>query len=222
MSVAGRRPDGGSREADRPGRERPNRRDEIVQAAFELFSERGFRGASLGAVAARVGLTNAGLLHYFSSKEELLTVVLAERDRESRRTARRSCPEDTSLHSTLEALRELVAQNSRNAGLVQVFTVLAAESVTEGHPAQGFFRDRYDRVRTGLAAGLAEDPSRPLGSEDARTLATLVIAVMDGLQVQWLLDPDDVDMEAAFQLLERLLEGAAQGRGGPAAGGPAA
>ncbi|RKS75504.1 AcrR family transcriptional regulator [Motilibacter peucedani] len=189
-------------------RERPNRRAEIVQAAFELFSERGFRGASLGAVAARVGLTNAGLLHYFSSKEELLTVVLAERDRETREHAERSASEDGSLHATLEQLRAMVAHNAENAGLVQVFTVLAAESVTDGHPAQEFFRGRYARVRSNLAGALARDPDRPLDDDASRTLANLVIAVMDGLQVQWLLAPDEVDMEAAFALLERLLEGA--------------
>jgi AcrR family transcriptional regulator len=182
-----------------------NRRAEIVQAAFELFSERGYRGASLADVAERVGLTNAGLLHYFSSKAELLTVVLAERDRMSVQVAESAVPDDTSLHSQLERLRQLVAHNAQQPGLVQAFTVLAAESVTDGHPAQAFFRERYSRIRQRLVDNFQQDTERRLTDGEAVLAANLVIAVMDGLQVQWLLDPE-VDMEASFAVVERLLE----------------
>jgi AcrR family transcriptional regulator len=182
-----------------------NRRAEIIQAGFELFSERGYRGASLADVADRVGLTNAGLLHYFSSKAELLTVVLAERDRVGAQLIGEAGAAEVSLHAHLERLRALVAYNAQQAGLVQAFTVLAAESVTDGHPAQEFFRARYDRIRHRLAEDFRQDPDRRLTEPDALLAANLVIAVMDGLQVQWLLDPS-IDMEASFAVVERLLE----------------
>lgn len=182
-----------------------NRRAEIVQAAFELFSERGYRGASLADVADRVGLTNAGLLHYFSSKAELLTVVLAERDRMAAQLLENAGTGQVSLPAQLDQLRALVAYNAQQAGLVQAFTVLAAESVTEGHPAQAFFRTRYSRMRESLAESFQQDPERRLSARDALLAANLVIAVMDGLQVQWLLDPE-VDMEASFAVVGRLLE----------------
>ena len=56
------------------------RRAEIVRAALEVIAERGYRGASLAAVAERVGLTQQGLLHYFPTKDALLVAVLEERD----------------------------------------------------------------------------------------------------------------------------------------------
>ena len=56
------------------------RRAEIVRAALEVIAERGYRGASLAAVAEKVGLTQQGLLHHFPTKEALLVAVLEERD----------------------------------------------------------------------------------------------------------------------------------------------
>jgi AcrR family transcriptional regulator len=57
------------------------RRAEIVRAALEVIAERGYRGASLAAVAERVGLTQQGLLHHFPTKDALLVAVLEERDK---------------------------------------------------------------------------------------------------------------------------------------------
>src|SRR5947199_6684394 len=55
------------------GRER---REAILAAANDLFAAQGFRGASLSAIAARVGLSEAGVLHHFPSKEHLLLELL--------------------------------------------------------------------------------------------------------------------------------------------------
>ena len=57
------------------------RRKQILQAALEVFSVQGYRGAPMTDIADKVGLTLAGVLHYFPSKEELLAAVLERRDR---------------------------------------------------------------------------------------------------------------------------------------------
>src|SRR3954447_16016555 len=59
-------------------------RERILRAAMELFAAQGFRGASLDAVAARVGITRQGVLHYFPSKGLLLLGVLDLRDEDER------------------------------------------------------------------------------------------------------------------------------------------
>lgn len=77
--------------------------------------------------------------------------------------------------------------------------MLSAESVTEGHPAQDFFRDRYAGLRTMVSEALAE--ASELGETrpglDVEEAATAIVAVMDGLQIQWLLAPGSVDMAAS-------------------------
>ncbi|KPI14148.1 transcriptional regulator, TetR family [Actinobacteria bacterium OK006] len=167
------------------------RRAEIVRAALEVIAERGYRGASMASVAERVGLTQQGLLHYFPTKEALLVAVLKERDQWD------AVP-DTQWR--VDLLASLVEYNAMRPGIIQTFSALLGESVTEGHPAREYFTERYARVRASMAAVLrAEYGERlPNGLTPERT-APLLVAVMDGLQFQWLLDPESVDMPGAFR-----------------------
>ncbi|MFB6873331.1 TetR/AcrR family transcriptional regulator [Streptomyces sp. NPDC056323] len=170
------------------------RRAEIVRATLEVIAERGYRGASLSAVAERVGLSQQGLLHYFPTKEALLVAVLEERDQWDTGGGTRS---DGVWR--IELLASLVEYNAMRPGIVQTFSALLGESVTEGHPAREFFTRRYTQVRSSMAAILrAEYGDRLPGGLTPERAAPLLVAVLDGLQYQWLLDPDSVDMPAAF------------------------
>lgn len=118
------------------------RRAEILRATLEVIAERGYRGASLAAVAERVGLTQQGLLHHFPTKEALLVAVMAERDQWDAMPG-------TGLR--LDLLGQLVEYNAMRPGIVQTFSALLGESVTEGHPAREFFTERYRTVRANMA-----------------------------------------------------------------------
>ncbi|WP_069769049.1 TetR/AcrR family transcriptional regulator [Streptomyces sp. LUP30] len=173
------------------------RRAEIVRAALAVIAERGYRGASMAAVAERVGLTQQGLLHHFPTKDALLVAVLRERDQWD------AVP-DTRWR--VDLLASLVEYNAMRPGVVQTFSALLGESVTEGHPAREYFTERYTRVRASMAAALRTEygDRLPNGLTPERT-APLLVAVMDGLQYQWLLDPESVDMPEAFRDFLRLL-----------------
>ncbi len=178
-----------------------DRRSEIVAAALEVFAERGYRGGSLAAVGERVGLTQQGVLHYFPSKDALLTEVLRLRDALDGQDPAGSGPDhagpDHAGSAGLAGVESLVARNVGRPGLVQCFTVLAAESVTDQHPAHDFFAARYRALRPQLAALLGAELGDPGPSGlTADQASALLIAVMDGLQQQWLLDPGEVDMAA--------------------------
>ncbi|MBO0514393.1 TetR/AcrR family transcriptional regulator [Streptomyces beijiangensis] len=177
------------------------RRAEILRAALEVIAERGYRGASLGSVAERVGLTQQGLLHYFPTKEALLVAVLEARDRWDPGAAGR-----TAGPWSLELLGSLVEYNAMRPGIVQTFAALLGESVTEDHPARAFFTRRYVQVRASMADTLREEYGDRLpGGLTPEETAPLLVAIMDGLQYQWLLDPESVDMAAAFRAFVTLL-----------------
>ncbi|MGW0334781.1 TetR/AcrR family transcriptional regulator [Streptomyces sp. NPDC003011] len=167
------------------------RRAEIVRAALEVIAERGYRAASLAAVAERVGLTQQGLLHHFPTKDALLVAVLQERDKWD------AVPAGT---WRVDLLASLVEYNAMRPGIVQTFSALLGESVTEGHPAREYFTERYARVRASMAAVLRTEygDRLPNGLTPERA-APVLVAVMDGLQYQWLLDPESVDMPGAFR-----------------------
>ncbi|MEV4125583.1 TetR/AcrR family transcriptional regulator [Nocardia sp. NPDC049707] len=179
------------------------RRRAILEAALEVFAERGYQGATIAIVAERVGLSQQGVLHYFPNKQTLLANVLELRDQNDLDVLLATAQGHA---TTLDFLAELVERNAERPGIVQSFTVLAAESVTEDHPAREYFVDRYAQARERLTAllerDLGGDPPHGVSHRDA---AVLLIAALDGLQQQWLLSPDDVDMPALLRKFLQLI-----------------
>ncbi|HET7802283.1 MAG TPA: helix-turn-helix domain-containing protein, partial [Humibacillus xanthopallidus] len=56
------------------------KREEILDAALAVIARNGYQRTSVRDIAEAVGLSQAGLLHYFSSKEALFAEVLRRRD----------------------------------------------------------------------------------------------------------------------------------------------
>jgi AcrR family transcriptional regulator len=162
-----------------------SRRQEILDAAVAMFAERGYRGTSLDAIAERVGLTRQGVLHYFPSKKRLLATILELRDEAEREKLIAERPD----RDWPTMLAEVIAYDRAKPGLAQVYSVLVAESVTEGHPAQEYFRDYYERVRERAVRRLADRYGDRLPSGlTPEAVATALVAMIDGMQQQWLLD----------------------------------
>lgn len=182
------------------------RKAAILRAATQLFARNGYRDASLASIAGEAGLTPPGLLHHFPSKPALLEVLLREREQRDKALvaeALRTYPGDV-----VRLLEALVAHNEAERDETWLATVLAAEATSPDHPAHDFFAARYTRVRTALRRTIAQQASASsLAKEDIAALATLSMAVMDGLQVQWLLDPQ-TDMIANFRVFGKLLQDA--------------
>ena len=188
-------PAAGDRSPRSPRAVGARRRAEILAIAVDTFATRGYHNASLAEIAERAGLTQAGLLHHFRSKTALLSSVLELRDSSG---IEQPGPDRPRGLDFLDHLVETARRNADREGIVRLYTVLSAESVTEGHPAQAFFRERYDGLRALVTQALCEacELGEVRADLDVEGVANAVIAVMDGLQVQWLLAPDAVDMAA--------------------------
>jgi AcrR family transcriptional regulator len=181
-------------------------REKIIQAATELFAQHGFRGAKMSNIAKAAEMTEPGLLHHFPSKIHLLMGVLEERDRiDSERM--RTILEKNGNHF-VEAWTKLVEHNETVPGLVQLFTLLVAESISPDHPAHDFFIQRYQSKRKNMTQRImqAQEAGRVRSDIPAKTLTVLIFAVMDGLQVQWLLEPEKIDMSATFRTMMEMLK----------------
>ncbi len=176
-----------------------------MQAAIPLLARQGYRGASLAAIAAAVDMSQPGVLHHFPSKEALLLAVLEERDRDD---AQRVSDALTGPGlDPLAALAPLVAHNQSTRELVQLFTVLVGEAVAEEHPAHQHFVERYQAIRGRLLHRLRQAQAAGEVREDVdlEGLVPVILAVMDGLQIQWLLDPR-IDMLASFTAFAGVLK----------------
>ena len=194
-------------------------RVKAVHAAMELFSVSGYKGTSIAQVAAKTGLSQSGLLHHFPNKKALLSAVLEEREAQDGEFLTK---EGTALlgWAAFDALVALTARNSTRPQLVSLFVRLAAEGIEPGHPAHDWVRDHYTGLENWLTDAVRAGQERGEISQDAPTdvLARTTIAVMDGLQQQWLLEPDRVSMVKEFAVFVTTLR--ARWGTGTAAGVP--
>lgn len=170
------------------------RRRQILDEATRIVGLRGFYGFSVQAVADACGLTVAGLLHHVGSKDGLLVALLEDRDRRDDEAVAGELGaglddlDGSSPARVVEVLHAVVARNTTQPEIVRLYAMLRTESLFEGHPAHGYFRDRDARVLatfTRLCTGHVAHPA---------STARQLLAVMGGLEEQWLRSPDEVDL----------------------------
>jgi AcrR family transcriptional regulator len=177
------------------------RRQEILDSTIEVFATKGAERTSLRAIAEAIGVSHAALLHYFSSREDLLIEVL--RENESRRGG--AAPDESEIVGVMVRAAE---RNVSIPGLVALYTTMLAGSLeADKEVSRAYFAPRFERIRRMLvdriALGQREGTVR--GGVDPEAMAALLIAASDGLQIQWLLEPT-VDIAASLALLDRILE----------------
>ncbi|MET4058508.1 AcrR family transcriptional regulator [Arthrobacter sp. UYP6] len=187
----------------RPATQR--KRSEILEAAIDIFGNKGYANGTLADIAEQVDITHSGVLHHFGSKQNLLLEMLTYRDEtDVADLDERHIPDGPELF--LHLVRTALA-NSRRAGVVQVYTVLSAEAVTDEHPARPFFDKRYTTLRGEVSAAFRvlceqEGVTEPgtIGSA-----AASILAVMDGLQLQWLLHPQEIELAETTEFAIRAI-----------------
>jgi AcrR family transcriptional regulator len=181
------------------------KREEILERALEVIAREGYRGASVKVLADAVGLSQAGLLHYFDSKEELFTEIVRKRDEVDIANYRPSPDGDREV-VLRDGYVEIIRHNSDVPGLVELYSRMAVDAVDPQHPAHRFFLERGRQLRAVFAEELASSlEARGLSGEvESETLARILQAVADGLQLQWMLEPE-IDMAAIVAQLFDLL-----------------
>lgn len=202
-AVVGGSPRAGAPRAKRgPYRKTRETRARILAASMDVFAAQGYRGSSLREIGDRCGLDQSTILYHFPSKEELVLAVMQERDRretEELAALAQLSPSDAASDVAAAFLR-LAAATAQTPGVVELYTVMAAESVTEEHPLADYMRQRAERVRAGLLQWFdyLADHDRLREGVDAQVAATTFLALWEGLQLHWLMDRPAVDIPSAL------------------------
>jgi AcrR family transcriptional regulator len=199
-----------------PARERGElTRRRIIDAAMDLWATRGSRGTGLTEVAERAGVGHPGLLHHFGSKDNLRLAVVKERDRQD--LARVRALVETGGLETIRALPVVARAAEERPGLAQLYVVLVAENLDPDAPAHDWLVERMRTLRqllsTNLRAGVARGEID--ASVDCDLMAARIMAFMDGVEIQRILDPARTDLETLYSDFARglLAELAPHGRG---------
>lgn len=176
------------------------RKARIIEIATEEFARGGFYNTSLTKIAEAASLTDAGLTHHFGNKQLLLLAVIEQRHNEARQWWEQF--EEIDAVSYLRALPQGAARDLTQPGLIELFVTLAAEAAHPSHPAHVFFVDRYNetissithKLQQGIAAGHLRSDT------PAAKIAAEILAVLDGLQLQWMLSERKSDLVGATRL----------------------
>jgi AcrR family transcriptional regulator len=183
------------------------RRAQILDAALALFAQHGYRGTSIAAVAAAVGLTEQGVLHHIPSKDALVHAVLEHRDTVEPEARARVAEAGGGIGSLLR-IPELAQALLDNPALMRFDAVVEGESIAEGGAVQDHVRDRLRAIRAALAALLTEGVRRGelRADVDVESVAAELVAFMNGIQTQWVLDRERIDLTTSYR---RYVEGLA-------------
>ena len=184
---------------------RPSKRQAILEAALALYADGGFRGTGLTAIGARAGVTHAAVLYHFGSAADLLRAVIEERDRRFNESSA-----DLFTGNALEGLArlpEIARFNVEHPGLARLHTVLTTESLDPESPAHDWFSKRSRAIHR-MFVRLIErgiDAGELRADLDVGVEASAIIAFMEGAQIQYLLDPDRVDLVSLYENYTRRL-----------------
>lgn len=176
-------------------------REQILDAAFRLFATDGIRQTTLADVALQVGVQEADVRRHFDEADSLLLGVLEWID---------SSFVDAEIHmagapwSSEESLRRLSAGAEVLAErplLARLRVVVSFEAIVREGVARKYVQERTDAIRWWFSQILLEGMRRgefaPDVDPDAR--AAEMVAFMEGIQIQWLLHPDRIDLVAAYE-----------------------
>ncbi|WP_240630909.1 TetR/AcrR family transcriptional regulator [Mycolicibacterium sp. GF69] len=162
-----------------------DRRHRILSVAERLLARNGWRNTSLAQIAKDAGVTPAGLLHHFESKEQLLNAVLDARDADDAIHA------DYRSGDLVTELGRVPERFARAPELVGTFTVLLVENIAPDAPLHDRLVKRY-RDAVGIITAIIErgqESGKYRPDVDAASKAVEILAFTYGMETLWLLDP---------------------------------
>lgn len=160
-----------------------DRRELILSVAQRFLARNGWRTTSLAQIARAAGLTPAGLLHHFESKDQLLHAVLDARDADDEARVDRT-------GDPVEQIRKLPKRFAESPELVGMYAVLLIENLEPDAPLHDRLLGRYraaletieDGIRRGQRAGRYRTDVNPA------VKAVEIVAFLNGMETSWLLD----------------------------------
>ncbi|MEU6644459.1 TetR/AcrR family transcriptional regulator [Saccharomonospora sp. NPDC046836] len=161
-----------------------DRRQRILAVAQRLLTSNGWRNTTLGQIAGEAGVSPAGLLHHFESKEQLLHAVLEARD------AYDNAHRDTS-GDLVEQIRHAAERFEQVPQLVGMFIVLLVENLDPAAPLRDRLLHRYQSATEIIADGIrrGQREGRYRDDVDPVIKARGIVAFLYGMETTWLLDP---------------------------------
>jgi AcrR family transcriptional regulator len=176
-----------------------DRKQRILEVAQRLLTRNGWRATTLAQIAGEAGVTPAGLLHHFASKEQLLHAVLDARDLDDESHADRG-------GDLLTQVTQVAERFTRAPELLGTFTVLLVENILPDAPLHDRMLARHRSAADIVAASIrrGQEDGSYRADIDPAVKAVEILAFVHGMETLWLLDPSIPLAEVFKQYAETL------------------
>ncbi|HMG45345.1 MAG TPA: TetR family transcriptional regulator C-terminal domain-containing protein [Acidimicrobiales bacterium] len=176
-------------------------RELIIDAAFELFASDGIRQTTLATVAERAELGEDDVRQHFDDVDQLLLAVLERMDSSFLEAENYMASAPFSALETLRRLATTAKVLVERPQHARMRVVVSFEAIVREGAARTYTQERTESLRWWFSAALNEGirigELNPDTDPDAR--AAEWVAFMEGIQIQWLLHPERIDLVRAYE-----------------------
>jgi AcrR family transcriptional regulator len=184
-------------------RDADDSRERILQAAAELFAQRGYAGVGVDEVAARSGLAKTALYYHFGNKDGLLAAVLERTAAAWIEGIRQASGIGAEPFDRLDrALAGMRAMLEEKPWVLRLLQILALEVAGEKPEIRATLQSIFRRAQEAIVGGMHE----ALGVEVPRAdlIARVVLALLDGISLGRHIEPETISLDDAFATLRRV------------------
>ncbi len=184
-----------------------HRRKQIIDTAIKIIARDGYHQATLASVAKEAGFSKGVIFYYFKNKDELTTqineILLEELKDYTRRCVKEGASQTDNLKAYVEAYLDFIRENRDK------FTILVELGINLNQKKQDqlFSSVVYVECRKSLATIMDRD--RKLDNLEQKSADALVVvaqAMLDGVGIQYLSDPEAVDLDACRQVILSMID----------------
>jgi AcrR family transcriptional regulator len=177
------------------------------QAALRVFSAKGYHKTTMSEIAMEAGFGKGTLYWYWKSKEELYFTLVEESHKEFMGLVREAAERDGSALDKLFWLgNEIVGLHYRHRDYTKLSWKMRAEEseafslqyVEKLHRNSGEIKEKLEEI---ISQGIKEGLLPPA---DPYYLACMLLGLMEGMEIQWLEDPESFDLRTAMEMVVKL------------------
>lgn len=174
---------------------REERKEQILKAALEVFAQDSYHGASMAAVANKASISKGLIYNYFKSKEEILISLVVD-----------------VFADVMEQLDVNLGEPLTRDGFIQVIEKSVDEVVKNPQRWKLYMSLSFQPDVTPILMEQMMPKIQPFmvaisnyfitkGHEDPMTMMRYYSAVLDGVQMHILMDPDNFPIEKVKQMM---------------------
>jgi TetR/AcrR family fatty acid metabolism transcriptional regulator len=184
-----------------------HRRRQIIDTAIRIIARDGLNQASLANIAQEAGISKGVISYYFNSKDDLIDQIVISIMEEMkdyiRERVERLDPAPEKLRRYVSSFFEFAQSNSEKySAFIELWTTISTKDMVNP-----FGSLSYEQCRAYIGKILNDGKkSGEFGSVDIKLTATVLQGLVDGVIIQWLLDPELVDLEACQAKVLELID----------------